>query len=225
MKFKGTLISEASGSLAGLTFSHNTYGQYIRGRIVPTNPNSDPQVIVRTQMANAHVAWLALPQATKDAWNAYAAGTPISNTLGATIYLTGRVMFLRDYVLRKRFAVDLPATVVETMGLTDVKLCTLAVTAPNVGSLTFDQTDTWATAATGRLFIYCSQGKGVGTNFYRGPYLAAATVEGGVAPPATPKVFTTPYNVQAGQKVFGRVIASDAEGRLSEAQFLVCTSS
>ncbi len=225
MKYKGTLITDASGSLNGLVFAHNTYGAYIRQRVTPTNPNTTAQGLIRAQMANAHVAWLALTQAIKDAWNAYAAGTPLTDKLGNAIHVTGRIMFSRNYLLRKRFSVGLNATPPAVMGLTPLSQCTLSIAAPNAGSLAFTNTDTWASAATGRLFIFCSMAKGQGINFYRGPYLAAATVEGGVAPPATPKVFTTPFAVTAGQKVFGRVIASDAEGRLSEEQFLGCTAS
>lgn len=226
MKYKGTLITDASGSLNGLVFSHNTYGAYIRQRVTPTNPNTPQQQSVRALMANAHVAWLVLAQATKDAWTAYAAGTPIFDNLGNAIHITGRLMFLRDYILRKVAGAPLPPVVVSTMGLTDLTPPTPTVTAPATGSIAYTNTDTWATTTGGWLFIFVSQGKGQGINFFRGPYRFCDYVPGNTAvPPVSPKAITLPWNVQAGQKVFFRLIASDSEGRLSEEQFRSCTAS
>lgn len=224
MKFKSTVYSSTSGSIAGLTYSHNTYGMYTRGRVIPTNPNSTLQQAIRAQFAPGHIAWLALSQAVKDAWNAYAAGTPITDRLGNSIHLTGRTMFMRDYIVRKANGLGLPPITVTTMGLANLSTCTLTATAPATGSLAYGATDAWCTTTGGFLYIYCSMGKGAGTIYYRGPYRLAATVEGSTAsPPASPKAFTLPYNVSAGQKVFCRCIASDAEGRLSEARFLFDT--
>jgi len=43
MKFKSPILSQASGSIAGITFSHNRGGMYVRARAVPTNPGSPQQ--------------------------------------------------------------------------------------------------------------------------------------------------------------------------------------
>jgi len=226
MKFKGIIGSQHSGSVNGLTFSHNTYGQYVRARVIPTNPNSTRQQLVRTQMQDSHDTWLALPQATKDAWNAYAAQTPIYDRLGNAIHLTGRLMYLRDYVLRHSAGRSGPPVVVKTMGLTQLGYANPAVTAPNAGTVTFDNGVAWAIKTGGFLFGFASRGKGQGINFYRGPYALAVTVVGNTAsPPTSPQNFTMPYNVQAGQKVFFRFIATDEEGRLSEESFQSCTAS
>jgi len=222
MKFKPTLITEASGSMGGLTFSHNTFGAYVRHRVIPTNPNSQDQVAIRLLMPLANAAWLVLPQATKDAWNAYAYGTPIKDKIGASIRIPGRLMFMRDFILRGQAGMIPPPVVVAHMGLADLSPCTIAITAPTTGSLTFDNGDPWATTTGGFLRLFVSRGKGQGVTFCKGPYLQAANVTGATpVPPTSPKAFTMPWAVQAGQKVFGRVIATDAEGRLSAEQFLV----
>ena len=226
MKYKGTLITDASGSLAGLTFSHNFAGAYIRQRVTPTNPNSQYQQTVRGAMTNGHVAWLTLPQGTKDAWNAYAYGTPITDKLGQSIKITGRLMFLRDYVLRKMVGLGLPPLVVTTMGLTPLTPPTVTITSPSTGSIAFTNTDAWCTTTGGWLRAFMSRGKGLGTNFFRGPYRSAMSVEGFTGgPPVSPLAFTTPYAVQVGQKVFMRYLATDKEGRLSQEYFQLVTVS
>lgn len=221
MKFRPTIGSDLSGSLAGITASHNTSGVYFRVRAVPTNPNSVSQQAVRSAMSNAHVAWLALGQAVKDAWNAYAAGTPVLDRIGASIHLTGRAMYLRDYVLRTIGGATLPPVTVSTMGLSNLTTPVATVTAPATGSIAYTNTDQWAITTGGFLFIFASQGKGVGVNFFKGPYRWCGRVTGNTAvPPTSPAAIGLPFNVQAGQRVFFRCIASDSEGRLSLPAFL-----
>jgi hypothetical protein len=216
VKFKSTVLTDTSGSLNGATFSHNTYGYYIRQRVTPTNPASPAQQATRVAMSTGHAAWEALPQATKDAWEAYAQGTPIYDRLGAAIKLTGRLMFLRDYVLRTRDGRALPPTVITDMGLSTLSALVLTATAPASGSLAYQATDDWCVTTGGILFIACSRGISPGRSFYQGPYRTCGVVLGNTgAPPASPAAFTLPFNVQAGQKVFFRCIASDYQGRLS----------
>lgn len=57
MKFKSTLLAEASGALAGLVFSHNRGGAYIRQRVIPVNPSSSFQQAVRNFMLVCAGAW------------------------------------------------------------------------------------------------------------------------------------------------------------------------
>ena len=47
MLFKPTIVASLSGSLGGITASHNRFGAYLRERVIPVNPGTQPQVIVR----------------------------------------------------------------------------------------------------------------------------------------------------------------------------------
>ncbi|GAH13494.1 unnamed protein product, partial [marine sediment metagenome] len=46
VKYGGGIV-QMSGSIAGNTFARNRYGNYVRARTKPINPNSDRQVVVR----------------------------------------------------------------------------------------------------------------------------------------------------------------------------------
>lgn len=225
MKYKGTLITDASGSLNGVVFSHNTMGAYIRQRVTPTNRNTQAQQQIRGSMANAHAHWLGFPQATRDAWDAYAAGTPITDKLGNTVYLPGRLMFIRDYMLRVPRGLGLPPVVVHTMGLATLTVPTITVTSPVTGTIAFTPTDPWCAKTGGWLRAFVSIAKGTGINWFRGPYTGSVCVQGVTgAPPASPLAFTMPSAFAVGQKCFYRCIATDEEGRLSQEQFRVTVS-
>ncbi|KKM06452.1 hypothetical protein LCGC14_1743870, partial [marine sediment metagenome] len=47
MLFKSGLITQGSGSIGGLTASHNRGGMYFRARTIPTNPATSFQTVVR----------------------------------------------------------------------------------------------------------------------------------------------------------------------------------
>ncbi len=49
---------EMSGSIGGNTYAHNKGGQYVRQRTIPTQPNSQRQVAIRSYMSMAIDAWL-----------------------------------------------------------------------------------------------------------------------------------------------------------------------
>lgn len=83
-----------SGSLAGQTSSRNRFGQYRRSRAIPVNPNTSAQQAARDDFSAASQAWRGLTQAQRDAWAAYAATRPRTNSLGQTIYLTGHQTFV-----------------------------------------------------------------------------------------------------------------------------------
>lgn len=65
---------QRSGSIGATVHSHNRFGQYIRARSVPVNPNTARQVIARNAARSIMIAWQnTLTQDQRDAWNVYAA--------------------------------------------------------------------------------------------------------------------------------------------------------
>ena len=78
MLFQGPLISAASGSLGGLTASHNAGGNYLRARVVPTDPQSPRQVSLRQIVGTLSNRWVnTLSQLQRDAWETYAQNVPL----------------------------------------------------------------------------------------------------------------------------------------------------
>lgn len=102
MKFTSPIISAASGSSAGNTFSHNNGGLYIRARATPTNPNSTKQQAQRAALGAANAGWAALTDAQRTLWNDYAAATSWTDKLGQSITVTGHQAYVRWASVRSR---------------------------------------------------------------------------------------------------------------------------
>ena len=97
-----------SGSVAGQTSSRNRFGQYRRSRAIPVNPNTTAQQASRDDFSAASQAWRGLTQAQRDAWAAFAATRPRTNSLGQTIYLTGHQTFVSLRSLMAACGLTLP---------------------------------------------------------------------------------------------------------------------
>jgi hypothetical protein len=101
MLVSSQLVAAGSGSIAGLTWSHNRGGQYIRARVIPVNPNTEAQGIARENMSTAVSLWTnTLTDAQRQAWATYAQDTPTVNRLGAQLILSGQAMFIRSVTSR-----------------------------------------------------------------------------------------------------------------------------
>lgn len=84
-----------SGSRRSDTYSRNRYGQYIRNRSTPVNPNTAAQSTQRARFAAAAQAWRNLTLAQQQSWATYAAEHPDIGPLGETIILTASAMYSR----------------------------------------------------------------------------------------------------------------------------------
>lgn len=220
MKFKGTHISEASGSLAGVTYSHNRGGQYMRARAVPVNPNTQQQQDVRNYMASRSSAWgSVLTQAQRDGWEAYADQVLLTDSLGEPRKATGLNHYVRCNVPRMQAAMagsplqvapatfDLGSYSNPVLGVIDASATT--------ASIAYTNGDAWAIAAGGAMLVYASAGQGPAVAYFKGPYRYAGKVLGAATPPTSPFVATLPFAVQVGQKVFVKISFIQVDGRLS----------
>ena len=92
MKYLG---APQSGSQANTTASHNRAGQYYRNRRSPVQPvGTGRRAFIRASFSAASTAWSGLSGANQAAWNSFAAGHPITDSLGQSITLTGHQMFV-----------------------------------------------------------------------------------------------------------------------------------
>lgn len=97
----GTIVTDISGTLAGVIYTRGHSGPMIR------SPTSKPWVdtarrqAVRTAMTTAHTLWADyMTSSGRQAWEQYAAGTPMPGRMGKPIQLSGYAMFLRSQSLR-----------------------------------------------------------------------------------------------------------------------------
>jgi hypothetical protein len=217
MLVKG-LLTQMSGSLGGITASHNRGGMYLRARTVPTDPGSLPQLAVRALVAQLAGLWgSTLTAAQRAAWDTYAANVSIVNRLGDTVFLTGFQHYVRSNVPRLQASeprVDDGPTIFD---LGDYTAPTLTIAGGgSTLSVAFTVTDEWVGEDDAILGVWASREKASTINFFKGPYRFAGKIEGNAAlPPTSPASITSPFPYTTGNRGFMQVRVSRADGRLS----------
>jgi hypothetical protein len=219
MKIKSALITQASGSIGGLTASHNRGGQYFRARTVPVQPVSNYREAVKGALSSLAAIWQSvLTKAQRAAWDLYAASVPLTDRLGDARYATGLNHYLRSNVPRiqagsplarvddgpTEFLLPLLTPLTFTADVSDGEL-----------SVAFTNTDEWATAVGGALLLYVSPPRGPSINYFKGPYRYAGRILGAAEAPVSPQKVNLPFPVTTGDRVFIRARAITADGRLS----------
>lgn len=218
MKFKSALVTQASGSVGGMTASRNRGGMYFRSRAIPTNPSTSFQEAVRTAMAQLVVDWkTALTQTQRDAWALYAFNTPVLNALGEEIKLSGQNMYIRGNVPRVQASETIAEDAPIVFDLGTFSDPSFTVDAANDETdVTFDNADDWANEDDAAMLVYASRPQDPSINYFQGPYRLAGVIQGdGTTPPTSPATLSLPFPVVAGQVVFFRTVVSRSDGRLS----------
>lgn len=216
MKFLSQVYSAVSGSVGGLTYSHNRGGMYARARAVPTNPNTDPQASARDAMRAGVIAWGALTQAVRDAWEDYAANVPMLDSLGASRPLSGQQQFLRTYLSRTAASMTIPATAPTNFNLGTFSQFNLIASATTDSvDVEFVTADAWASTLGGYASVSLGRQVGPGVNFYRGPFAIVGVIAGAPTPPTSPETFLYGNPLIAGNKLPVRIVVGQSDGRVS----------
>lgn len=163
MLVKGLLIGPMSGSLAGVTASHNKGGQYLRLRAIPTISTTAPALAAKAFLGEGSAAFGGLTQAERDSWDRYGTLRPEVNALGDPKILSGIASHNRIFT-RMRQAGDTPRTA-PPIGTDPNAVATLSATFDiGVGTteLTFTPTPL---AATERLWLQAAVVDSQGINF------------------------------------------------------------
>lgn len=178
--FKSNLLAQASGSLNGTTFSRNKGGAYIRGRGIPSNPQTDRQDQVRTAMAVISKAWKnTLTQNQRDQWNAYGANLQVINRLGDTTQLSGIAAFnslnlFRMGSLTEPMLLDPPAAAADPAAAPPFDSATLNYDAPD----TLADIEVGSPTSGFSMLVYYSAPLSPGIKYFRGPYLGRVEIAG-----------------------------------------------
>lgn len=83
------LIGRLSRSAGSTTASHNKFGAYLRNRVMPTNPQSSFQTVVRGNFSDLSTGWRVLTDAQKEGWITLGEAFSRTDSLGQTYTLTG----------------------------------------------------------------------------------------------------------------------------------------
>jgi len=215
----GSGISAMSGAVGGVVYAKNRYGNYARNWAKPVNPNTSRQAAVRNTMAQLVQAWKdTLTETQRYQWNVYASNVQVKNRLGEDIYLSGFNQFCRSNlsILNAGLTQVDGGPGILSLPNTDISLATAYAAGAQQVSVTFDDTLDWLDEAGGAMLIYVGQPVSESKSFFAGPYRYAGSIEGDdTTPPTTPAVISTPFVVQAGQKLWTRARIVRADGRLS----------
>jgi hypothetical protein len=213
---KSLILSAIRGSVNGMTFSQNRYGAYARNRTVPVNPNTLAQQNARAGLANSSLAWKALTEPQRQAWNNYAAETPVPNRLGDMVTLSGIAMFNKT----NAFQLFIGDPIIEAAPPTPGLATPLIINSYEIddqgsldpNSLLIGAYDNGDTSANSRYAAWVSSPLTAGKTFFNGPWHYVGLKTG-----ATRNTFyQIPFVVETGQIFFFRVRYCDAAGKLAK---------
>lgn len=200
------LLGRLSRSAGSTTAGHNRFGAYLRNRVIPTNPATEAQSLVRGSLSTWSQAWRELTQEQRNGWTAFGESMVRTDSLGQTYTLTG----LQAYISVNR---NLDTT--SSTALSDAPLY-----SPPPSLLTGDLTATVGTdamslaytatpLATGhKLVVMATRQLSAGINFQqRGAY---KLVHVSAAAAASPANILAEYEALFGQLVIGNKILAKA---------------
>lgn len=226
MKFTSDVLSGASGSIGGTTYSHNRGGQYTRKRAVPTNPSSVRQGAVRSAFQGLVSAWSnELTPAERIAWTTFADNTPQSDALGQTLILTGQQAYIKANSVRLQAGLArIDAAPIDFDNGPGVNpLLPLTWNSDGAADPEYQLAFAYPAPqpAAGNVLFYVGRPQNASRNFYKGPYQYAHKVSFLAAATATPTTAAVPSDWAAdivplvGQWVPYAIRIALNDGRLS----------
>ncbi len=219
MRFKSNIVSQASGSIGGSTFSRNRYGMYIRSRSVPVNPNTERQNLVKTAMGTVTQAWINnITPVQRTGWSNYAAAIALVNTLGDTYKITGFNWFVATNI--NRIAAGMTPVLAPPAELNrnsaDEGLTISYVGTTGTATVNFTTGRAWIGEDNSAVMIQVGNPVNETVNFYGGPWKMLGKIDGDSSTaPTAPHAIVNNIGASAGQKVFFRHRIIRADGRFS----------
>lgn len=226
MKFLPLLGTDLSGSLAGITASHNKGGPYFRNRSIPINPSSPRQLIARIALAGLVAAWTVdLTPEQRVSWETYASNVPVIDVLGQSRNLSGQQWYIKCNSMRVSsgdLRVDDAPIIFGRATLQPVSIGTITTGEAGVATIeiNYEDTDEWAIAAGGHLYVQIGQPQNPSVNFFKAPFRFAGKEDGALLPPTSPVTITSPFEIALTQKIFCRVRSTNDDVRCSAPQIV-----
>lgn len=216
----GAGIVQISGSIAGDVHARNRFGNYIRPRTKPVNPQSERQVAARARVAFAAEYWHNdLSSLQRGLWDTYAAAIAMKNRLGETIHLTGFNHFIRSNTANMQAGPGIQEAAPTILSLPE-KDVVLQCTEEDIAQQAFTfvcDTSGWAPNGDPKLaiFVYVGQAQLASRNMFAGPWRYMNYIDATMGAAGTAS-FNSPYPFATGQKVWFKARVLTAQRRLSE---------
>jgi hypothetical protein len=92
----GAVATDARNKIAGIVYSKNAAGSYVRVKVSPTQSATVRRGLVRARVTNLSKFWSESLTATQiAAWNAFAKNNPVKDVFGRTLTLSGIQTYIR----------------------------------------------------------------------------------------------------------------------------------
>lgn len=163
----GQIVAEARGKIAGMVFSRNSSGMYIRQKVSGINPQTGPQMFERALMTTVSQAWRGITAAQRLAWNSVASTWVRINVFGDNVPLTGFGLYCRlnrNLQVIDQALIASPPAHSAVIGVDSTSL----VADTTLGTLTL--TFTPAIPATQYLILYATKPVSAGVSFVKSEY-------------------------------------------------------
>lgn len=226
--YKSQILTQASGSVGGLTFLHGASGLALRARSIPVNRRQPMQSKVRSCFGALAADWQLRTADHKAQWTEYAERVPLVNKLGDSFYASPINHYVRSNTprvyLKGATGLCRAGPLIFSLGATPVcSAYTAVVSVGGVLTLGFSCfiTDAPAIAEPLTLIVgYVTRPLSPGRSFVAGPYqfgfdevVAVAASQPNVISEEVPFY----WNPAGGQRVGVRVEVTREDGRLSQA--------
>jgi len=212
-------IMQMTGSIGGQTHARNRYGNYIRARTKPVNPNTFYQSKARSAVTFCCDRWSnTLTAGQRTAWNLYASNVAMKNRLGESIHLSGFNHYVRSNSLRKFLQITIidNGPVVFELPPRDPIITIDCDSAPQQIAVGFDINLDWATEAGAHLHLRQGVPQNPQRNFFNGPWQHVGTILGNPGGLASPVNFAPVKVMSTGQHQWCAFRILRADGRMSE---------
>lgn len=187
-----------SGSYQGVTSSRNRFGQYVRTRATPVNPNSTKQGLVRARMSANAAAWRALTSTQQAGWSDLGLSMSRTDALGQTYTLNG---FAAYCSVNNNLVAAGDSTVSDAPSLVTPSTILTATITLTAASFSVAYTPTPMPAST-RLFVYVSPQRSAGRAYESDFRLLSVTA----AAAASPANIFSAYQTRFGTPVVGNKV-------------------
>ena len=94
------ILTQASGSIGGITLQRNKYGMTMRQKPLPLNLASPAQYIIRQHMIAIQAAWQALTDAQRLQWNRFLDFSGQTIKRDKSVKLSGHALYLKYQLFR-----------------------------------------------------------------------------------------------------------------------------
>jgi hypothetical protein len=200
----GEMIAALSGKIGGTVHSKNHYGNFMRVRVKPTNPQTSAQVESRNVLKAAAQAWRGLTDAQRGSWINLASTVSKTDRLGDAIKLTGSNLYVSAFKLLTlcgESTLDVAPVQAAVESLTSIS----GAQTTGTGALTL----TFAPAIPSgySMVLEATKPLSAGVKFVKSNFRKIAVYSDSVT---SPKAFTTDYtnkfgaNLQPGEIAFVR---------------------